>query len=59
MGGHDMLSGFASATSNPLMPSVTVTPSDTHNTTHPDFPWEMVSLGFDEALPPQDMIEEL
>ena len=56
---QDMLSGFASATSNPMMPSVTVTPSEAHNATHPDFPWEMVSLGFDEATPPLDMIEEL
>ena len=64
MGDQDMMTGFAGATSTPLvgggrqMPTLTVTSSEGNNT-GPDFPWEMVGLGLEEALPPPDLIEEM
>jgi hypothetical protein len=29
------------------------------NTTDGDFPWEMIGLGLDEPLPPQDVMDDL
>lgn len=61
-GDHDMMSGFASMTANmssgQKVPNVTVT-SESNDSTSPDFPWEMIGLGLEEPLPPQDMIDEL
>ena len=64
MGDGDMMTGFAGATSTPLlgtgrpMPTLTVTSSEGHNT-GPDFPWEMVGLGLEESLPPPDTVDEM
>ena len=65
MGDQDMMSGFLDATDNQPDRSIK---SGSGNTTqsgevNTDFgetiSWEMIGLGLEEPLPPQDMIDEL
>lgn len=58
MGDSDMMSGFLEAaeqsnrTTQSKMPSLDLKPDE-------PFSWEMIGLGLEEPLPPQDMIDEL
>jgi hypothetical protein len=52
--------GAADRASLPIPPSgPDGLPSNPQNTTEGDFPWEMIGLGLDEPLPPQDVMDEL
>ena len=62
--GQDRTVGFSSTHHNlgntlgQAMPSVTVTRDDNH-APQGEFPWEMMGLGLEEPLPPQDLMDEL
>ena len=40
-------------------PALQTNPSTNANSGDEEFPWEMIGLGLDEPLPPQDVINEL
>ena len=61
---QDILRGFLNVPSNPAAAEVTVADptatSDASNIAEsPTFSWEILGLGLQEPLPPQDMIEDL
>ena len=65
LGDHDMMSGYVDTSSDrsnlsvPRMMSNPLAPGDMSLGTSEAFSWEMIGLGLEEPLPPQDMIDEL
>ena len=41
------------------LPDLTITASNADNQPGADVPWEIIGLGLEEPLPPQDMIEDM
>lgn len=61
MGGPDSLpTAFPESISpSDAFPALQTNPSTNANSGDEEFPWEMIGLGLDEPLPPQDVINEL
>ena len=58
MGNHDMLTSFGDAT-HAANVSKRRSASSMNLPTDQNCSWEMIGLGLEEALPPQDMINDL
>ena len=65
MGDQNMMSGYvengsdrSNISASRLTPN-TLAPGDMSLSTNDNFSWEMIGLGLEEPLPPQDMINEM
>ena len=65
MGDHDMMSGYvetgsdrSNISASRMMPNA-LAPGDMSMGTNDNFSWEMIGLGLEEPLPPQDMIDDM
>jgi hypothetical protein len=61
MGGTDMMTAFFDATTDPskqMIPDL-LQPEDLNVALGEPMSWEMIGLGLEEPLPPQDIIDEL
>ncbi|KAF2496155.1 hypothetical protein BU16DRAFT_460222 [Lophium mytilinum] len=61
MGNPDRIHGSFPDSMSPSdqFPALNTNPSTNANSGEEEFPWEMIGLGLDEPLPPQDVINEL
>ena len=61
MGDQDMMSGFLDAANDQTKPGIPniITSGEMNFGLGEGLSWEMIGLGLEEPLPPQDMIDEL